>query len=294
MSTYNGEKYIEEQISSILNQDYPNIDILIRDDGSTDGTVSILKQIQNKNIMVLFGKNLGYKNSFFSLMESVPSGYDYYAFSDQDDYWLPQKISQGIIALQNLSESKPVMYCSRLTLTDSNLHILGPSTKLPFNSDYRRSFFSNIATGCTMIFNEKTRILALIGKEFARGHDSWIYMVVSYLGEIFVDNRSFIYYRQHGHNTLGMNNNPWDRTIRKIRSLLNGASKFGKTPILAKGFFDSYGLHLSHKQRRFVEMVANYRSSIEQTLLLAFSNNLKTNTAIDTIALRLLIAFRLI
>ena len=102
MSTYNGEKYLREQIDSILNQDYPEISLLIRDDGSTDGTVDILKEYAQKyrDIDYYVGENLGVQNSFFDLMKRADKRAYYYAFADQDDVWLPGKIKRAIELLE--------------------------------------------------------------------------------------------------------------------------------------------------------------------------------------------------
>lgn len=89
MSTYNGEKYLKEQLDSILNQEQVDLKLLIRDDGSTDGTVNILKEYENShtNIKWYSGLNLGCGKSFFQLVLDAPKS-DYYAFVDQDDVWV--------------------------------------------------------------------------------------------------------------------------------------------------------------------------------------------------------------
>lgn len=87
LSTYNGSKYIKEQIDSILSQEGVNIDIYIRDDESTDETVNIIYEYKSNNIFLTEGKNIGVGNSFMELLYSVPEIYDYYAFADQDDIW---------------------------------------------------------------------------------------------------------------------------------------------------------------------------------------------------------------
>ena len=95
MSTYNGASYLKEQIDSLEKQDVP-VDIFIRDDGSTDKTIDILKKYQSKpNVHIEYGINLGYKKSFMTLLMKV-NDYDYYAFCDQDDIWLPNKISCAV------------------------------------------------------------------------------------------------------------------------------------------------------------------------------------------------------
>ena len=96
MSTYNGEKYVREQLDSILNQTYKNIEIVVRDDGSKDNTVKIIKEYQEKykNIKLVTGKNLGFIKSFFELLKITES--DYYSYADQDDIWMENKIELAV------------------------------------------------------------------------------------------------------------------------------------------------------------------------------------------------------
>ena len=131
LSTYNGEKYLKEQLDSLLAQDYPNIDILIRDDGSKDSTKQILTGYENhKNIRVIYGSNIGITASFLELLKISDPEAEFLAFCDQDDVWLKDKISRAVAALQKHPSDIPLMYCSRLTIVDESLRIIGYS-KLP-------------------------------------------------------------------------------------------------------------------------------------------------------------------
>ena len=109
ISTYNGEKYIKEQIDSILNQTYKNIEIVIRDDGSSDSTIEIIKEYQKKhsNIILKEGTNVGFIKSFFQLLGLADS--DYYAYCDQDDVWMENKIELAVNALNEADNTKPNM-----------------------------------------------------------------------------------------------------------------------------------------------------------------------------------------
>ena len=127
LSAYNGEKYIREQIESILAQTYPNIELIIRDDGSKDRTVEILKEYEQRyeNINVVLEKNIGVTASFFSLIEKSNS--DNIAFADQDDIWLPQKIE---VAVQKLEKrEKPALYACNKVLIDINEDIIIENNK---------------------------------------------------------------------------------------------------------------------------------------------------------------------
>lgn len=106
MSTYNGEKFLERQIDSILDQKEVNIELIIRDDGSNDATCKIIQKYieKHKNIQVYFGINLGYERSFFDLMLKAGE-YKYYAFSDQDDVWDDFKLKKAIEKMQEIEKN---------------------------------------------------------------------------------------------------------------------------------------------------------------------------------------------
>lgn len=203
MSTYNGEKYLEEQLDSILQQSYPDIELLIRDDGSTDSTHDILAQYahSHSNIKVFFETNVGITNSFFLLLQK--SDADYIAFADQDDVWYSDKISAAVDALSSIDGE--AMYCSRKQLVDSNLNPLSISPRKIPTPSFENAVVECICTGCTCVINKalaediKNKI-----PSHALLHDKWIYLVASYRGTVIYDSEPHIYYRQHEGNVVGM------------------------------------------------------------------------------------------
>ena len=130
MSTYNGEKYIQEQLDSLINQTYKNIEIYIRDDGSKDNTINIIKDYisKNDNISLVEGENIGFINSFFELLNMCDDA-DYYAYCDQDDVWMDDKISRAVSFLSNTDKDKPALYFSNSDYCDSNLNFLATAEK---------------------------------------------------------------------------------------------------------------------------------------------------------------------
>lgn len=207
MSTYNGEKYIEEQIRSILNQRGEfDLHLLIRDDGSNDLTHEILQKYENiDSISWYCGKNIGPALSFLNLIKENP-GYDFYAFADQDDYWKQNKISTAISYI-GFTE-KPTLYFSNADLVDNNLNSLG--RKL-----YREEPRTDLATlscaggilGCSIVFNND---LAKYIQDYPLPkqlimHDFYISLLCAALeGNVIYNPDSFIKYRQHEHNTIGV------------------------------------------------------------------------------------------
>lgn len=118
MSTYNGEKYLKEQIDSILSQVDVDVRLVIRDDGSTDNTVGVIKEYSQRNSNVEFtvGKNIGYANSFLTLIQMAGDS-DYYAFSDQDDIWKKNKLSTAVDKINGIPY---VVYASNLEMVSEN------------------------------------------------------------------------------------------------------------------------------------------------------------------------------
>lgn len=202
LSAYNGKKYLREQIDSLRNQTWSNLEILIRDDGSTDGTEEILREYEKQysNIRVFAGKNIGLVQSFFELLEL--SDADYIAFCDQDDVWMEEKIEQAVLAIGGME--MPVLYCGNKILVDSNLKEIGISDSENMKPGFGNAVVENIATGCTMVLNRK--LVEIIKKRIPKKailHDWWCYLVASYYGKVIYDKTPYIYYRQHGGNQVG-------------------------------------------------------------------------------------------
>lgn len=207
MSTYNGEQFLREQLNSILSQDYPNVNILIRDDGSKDKTVLILKEYCEKysNINFYEGDNIGCWQSFMDLVKNSDINADYFAFSDQDDIWDDCKISTAVFALEKMSPSIPLLYCSRLQPVGKNLEKIKVTIhNINFRPSFGNAIIQNICTGCTCVVN-RIAIDMAINKipTFMVQHDWWFYLIATCYGEAYYDETSHILYRQHGNNEVG-------------------------------------------------------------------------------------------
>lgn len=212
MGTYNGEKYLSNQIESLLNQSYKNWKLIIRDDGSTDNTIKIiLKYIEkypNKITIIQDNKKgLGPKDNFLELLKY--SNEDYIMFCDQDDIWLPHKIKVSLEKIMDIEENKPALVHSDLKVVDENLNIISKSFWKYANIDYKiqntnRLIVQNNVTGCTVIINRKLKNL-VVGKFFNRSimHDWVIAIVASLFGKIEYIEDQTILYRQHGSNKIG-------------------------------------------------------------------------------------------
>lgn len=222
MSSYNGETYIGRQLDSIFEQDYPNIEVLVRDDGSTDRTTEILKtyEQQHDNLQVIYGENKGVIESFFTLLSQADSTAAYYAFSDQDDIWLWDKISTAVKAINKEDENLPVLYATEVQPIDEEGNLL----KKAILSDRVKPCFSNalvenVCVGCTSVMNHSAyRLLKDKKPSFTIMHDFWCYLVVSCFGKVIYDSVPHILYRQHQGNVLGVSTSKMGLVQRRIQN----------------------------------------------------------------------------
>ena len=216
MATYNGKKYLPEQIDSILNQTYTNSILFIRDDDSTDGTVDVLREYRNKNperIILLENYSNGIKgakNNFALLLKYIKENYSfqYFMFSDQDDVWLPNKIEKTMLEMKKCNNSVPVLIHTDLRVVDEDLQTLGDSfikyrALNPEVKDLNHLLAQNNATGCTMLWNKALNDLISMEDERVVMHDWWFVLTACCFGEIVFLNESTILYRQHGGNVVG-------------------------------------------------------------------------------------------
>lgn len=210
MSTYNGERYLREQLDSIFMQTEQSFKLIIRDDGSKDGTIEILKEYEKKyanKINLILGKNIGARDSFLFLMKNVVLESDFYALADQDDVWKKNKLERAIMNIQTQVDksNKGILYCSSYDFVDENLNYLrkGPSKTKNYVLDLRNSIYQAMVWGCTAVFTKEI-LLKLREKSYSNDniimHDVWLYLLASKFSKIIYDEESTLLYRQHGKN----------------------------------------------------------------------------------------------
>ncbi|MFC0428816.1 glycosyltransferase family 2 protein [Chryseobacterium scophthalmum] len=226
LSTYNGEKYVEEQINSIINQDYNDWKLYIRDDGSNDSTTEIIRKYCEKydNIVFLEGaENVGAALSFMDLLSKVNS--EYYMFCDQDDIWLKNKVSSLYnVFLQNENaQNNLLMVFSDATVVDQDLNEIDRSlwnyNKLPPYLILKKSKYISIfncAPGCTMMFNHQLKIKLNDYDTNILMHDWYAIIKALQYGTIKYIDTSLMLYRQHSNNVLGANRISFKDRIIKI------------------------------------------------------------------------------
>ena len=285
MSTYNGEKYLREQLDSLLNQDLRPTKILIRDDGSRDDTVNLLEDYASQyNFIDYFcGKNVGPAKSFFELINKV-EGYDYYALCDQDDVWFEDKLSTAISMLEKEDSNIPLLYAGRFILTDEKLNKLKSDiSELYSFNDFAHSLIYHTAPGCTFVFNEAARKQIIkydVNKEYCVIHDAIIHKVVAMFGKMILDTKPHMYYRQHNNNVYGLTAQKTTEFFHRVNNFINGTVKNYRSNT-AKSLLNVYGEECSKENRHLLDIVANYSKDSKLKKELLNNKCFKSNTIND-------------
>lgn len=196
VSTYNGEKYIKEQMDSLLAQDYDNIRIYVRDDESSDNTLKILRQYEKQgDICVIQGKNKGFSASFFNVLEYAKEG-EYWAFCDQDDIWFPEKISLAVKWLDAQNQNQPLLYYSLSEMFDEN-GVLGLQEPPKNSLCFRRAMTGTFGVGFSMVVNKRLRDEMLkCDPDKVHSHDWLAGAIALGFGKIYVESKICARYRR--------------------------------------------------------------------------------------------------
>ena len=227
MCTYNGENFLVEQIESFLIKNYKNIVLWVSDDGSTDGTLDIIRKYQKKlpknQLNIITGPGRGSVVNFLSLLCHPDLKADYYAFADQDDIWKQEKISNALLKINEVHADKAILYGSRTkTVNESGLEI-GYSTVFSKSPCFKNALVQSIAGGNTMVMNNiAASVLRKAGPLEVISHDWWAYMLISGSGgEVIYDNYASLLYRQHDENQIGANTG-WMARFKRVGLLMSG------------------------------------------------------------------------
>ena len=274
LSTYNGEKYLEQQIESIIKQSYKNWKLVVRDDGSTDQTVKIIEKYVKIDKRISFNNinydNMGVVKSFLFLLNHVKS--DYYMFCDQDDIWLKDKVKLTLSCIKEkeLKEMKPYLIHTDLKVVDQNLNNISNSIydyqKLPKESNYISSFIQNNVVGCTVLFNNHLKELVKYQDGIVM-HDWWLALVARTFGEVVFLPTATILYRQHGKNAVGTTNFRLRSSLRSSLSYITmfiknrKTQKFDRYFIQVEVFSDCYEKILMQNQKKILDELLNIKKS---------------------------------
>ena len=235
MACRDGEKHLPEQLDSISRQSFEHWLLVASDDGSTDATRAILEgfrdQVGADRVVIREGPRQGFQKNFLLLACDPQLRGDYYAFSDQDDVWEPDKLKKAVSVLSSLPPEAPVVYGSRTQLIDPSGKPIGYSPLFSRPPSFRNALVQNIAGGNTMVFNEPARrVLAAWGSDVQiPTHDWWLYLLIMGAGGVVhYDPWPSVRYRQHGLNVIGGQTGWWAR-LRRVGGMLRGQHRAWNT-----------------------------------------------------------------
>lgn len=269
MSSYNGEKYIKQQIDSILSQEEVDIKLVIRDDGSTDSTRDIVGKYSS--VQLIAGENIGCEPSFMELLHLRVEA-DYYAFSDQDDIWHPRKL---ISAIENIQQHHCDLSVCNLMMVDSHLKKINPlfsKADIAYNQHFMDRYAQMNLHGCVQVWTRKLHdIIQSYRPEVVVPHDTWVNAIANTVSSTFVDEHCYIDYRLHGDNVSGYTTS----LLRKIPKRLK--LHFGKNHPRRDEFWKEIlksnilNMDVTDVRYKTIFLIANYKKSLSLKLKMCFS-----------------------
>jgi glycosyltransferase involved in cell wall biosynthesis len=262
LATLNGEAFLDEQIASLAAQDVLHLDVVASDDGSTDLTLSILRNWQARwtkgTFTIVSGPGQNFAENFRGLICLLDDHADYVAFADQDDVWDTDKLSAAIRALEG--EAGPALYGGRTRLVDARLQPLGSSPLFGRPPHFRNAIVQSLAGGNTMVLNRAGFALVSASARRTRfvSHDWWCYLIVSGAGgRVHYDPVPRIAYRQHASNAIGESSGIRAR-LHRLQLLVDGQFRRWNDANLAA--LDACADMLTEETRATLEQFRSIRS----------------------------------
>lgn len=301
LATYNGERFIGEQLSSIAAQTYEDWALWISDDGSSDKTLQLVAEFSAQNpgkvhLLPQHAPTGGSCQNFFHLMREVPKTYKYYAFCDQDDYWHPQKVEKTLTALKWLgcdADTPVLAFCDakvvdagRNTISDSFFAYTGVN---PNNVELRQLLVQNPISGAEVIANRALVELAsdISSLDGIDMHDQWLGLVAAAFGKIAHVDEALFDYRQHGNNQVGAKKMSLATVGDKAKI---AADSLRRKEAQAAKLVKEYSSKLSAKDRELCQSFASIgRLSKAQRLRWCKANGIEMNGTMRNIGLALFI-----
>lgn len=275
MASYNGQKYIDEQIQSLFRQEGVEVELLVRDDGSKDDTCAHLdKWAAETNTRWYTGEHLNVQFGFFDLMmKALESDAPYYAFCDQDDVWDADKLKIAVTRLEQITPETPALYYCGQRLVDGELNFLS-NHRLNKNRSTHARFVLNDMAGCTGVFNRALlEAVTSYRPNYIRMHDVWLTKVCLALGgTLLPDPEPHMSYRQHGNNVIGLSGGLRSKLAR-AKMIIFESSISRQAAELQAGF----GQQLVPEYRELTDAIINSKKSFKSRWRLIFNKDICFN-----------------
>ncbi|PLS30669.1 glycosyltransferases involved in cell wall biogenesis [Bifidobacterium margollesii] len=291
MSTFNGAKYLERQLDSIFAQTGVDVDCFVRDDGSSDDTVALLRRYAEHQPRLAFiaGQNVGWKRSFLTALSQAPVA-DFYAFSDQDDIWKPEKIRVTIETIpENQRSGLSFAHCNKLKVDDDLKEWPRQQHKIPSPSSLQWATLNGYAQGCALVMTKQLRDLVVRSMPLDEnwGHDYWVGLLGYLFGHVYYTPEPLLYHVIHGGHggNVSDTGNLFTNQMQKLKRMFDK----GHFPNPAAYLLRNYSDMLNDDQRAFYERIAGYRRSLAARRWLAFRSGLYPQSRIERAAFRVFV-----
>lgn len=282
VACYNGENFLKQQLDSLINQTYQDFNIILRDDGSKDSSLKILKQFKadypDKVTLIEGNPTKSAKNNFFELMKYAKS--EYIMFCDQDDVWLENKVEITLSKMKDTENAYgkdvPVLCHTDLSVADKDLNITHNSffkmQKFDISkTSLNRALVQNIVTGCTVMIN---RALLNIAKGTNSNdvimHDWWLFLIASAFGRVEAINSPTILYRQHENNQVGASD---PSKASYYTNKFKTGSTLNLTYLQAEVFCNSFETILSDAQKNLIKEYMSFPQKSKLQKLISIAKN---------------------
>lgn len=290
MATYNGAAYLAEQIDSVLAQRDIDLRLILRDDGSSDGTPDIIREYVQRHpgkVILLEdnGDRLGASGNFFRLLQQ-PSDADFVAFCDQDDVWHDDKLAIAVARLRDEGETA-ALYCSAVEYVDEAMGHLGFSPSM-ITPAFPNALAENIAPGCSMVMNTSLHRLVIMHQPTnATIHDWWVYLVAAALGQVIFDPVPRMKYRQHGSNTIGGGYSFYEKWRKRLQRF--SAGNAWRMAAQASEFEKLYGSQLTPAQHELIAYFVAGKTSFAARIRFLLGWRVWRQSILETLVVKFLV-----
>lgn len=289
MSTYNGSEKIIRQVDTILNQSDIDTNILIRDDGSDQNTINILKKIKNSNpnrIEIIYDANIGWKKSFVELLYLAPFEYDYYGFSDQDDIWMEDKLSSCIKMMEeDCFPGIKLAHCNGLSVDENLIARKEQEKRIPIPPNYKAALATEYFQGCGMVWNRNA--MSLIQKYHLQNddisHDYWVGLLCYFFGKVYFCEEIKFFHIRYGSNQSTDGNQIKGRLTR-IKSAFCSKTVYMNPSV---DLLEGYGKDFDESQKQFLLRIKGYKKNFTKKILLIFDPEFRRPSLFATIFFKL-------
>ena len=210
---YDGEEFLNELLNSIFKQSFQSFHIFLFDDNSPKvlnlESLNLSKENRERITIHRREKNIGFANNFLNGLKKVDMFFDFYAFCDQDDIWMTDKLSRAIGKINQENTNLPLIYGTKtLHIDKTGKSIIGESINISKELSFKNALIQSFAGGNTMVFNHKAKelIVSSLRDISPASHDWWAYILITGNGgKVIYDSEYSLFYRQHDKNSMGSN-----------------------------------------------------------------------------------------